>query len=126
MKTLIFFCLMSPLLSFGQHRKDYSEMVQKFVKYYNGNQSDSICTLFQARANNECFWLKTDNYSTYGEIINYKYLGIDPIEKVTIYKIQFKNKGTKAISFTLANGRFETFRFDTSSEYIQKLLAKNK
>ena len=129
MKYILFILFIVPVVAFSQTEKDYKQVMDKFVEFYNNDQHDSICTLFPA---DQCIWRNANPEEIkkkYGNIISCKYLGIakkDP-EHVTIFKVVFKNMKTKAMSFTLdKENKFGTFRFDTSSDEIKKMLKKAK
>ncbi|WP_162817855.1 hypothetical protein U0035_20740 [Niabella yanshanensis] len=104
----------------------------RFVNYYNARSSDKICSLFPPPKNEEenCFWnsLKPDEeksiYDEFGAIKKYEYLGVDTTdpEKVIVFKVLFANKGVKALSFNTKDQKFKNFRFDTSSDLIEKML----
>ncbi len=135
MRYIVILFITLPLISLGQAPKDYTNVMARFVNYYNEVSADRICSLFpvkKAEVGN-CFWksLKPSGeksvYDVYGRIENYKYLGVDTTdpEKVAVFKVLFANKGEKAVSFNLKNQKFGTFRFDTSSGLIEEMLKKN-
>lgn len=136
MKGFLLLMLMLPAMAAAQTKEDYKNVMAKFVKYYNNNQIDSICTLFpdEKSSGKECFykWAEGKGGSgleEYGPITDYSYLGKDETdqEKVTVFKVDFSKKGTKAMSFTLgSNNKFGTFRFETSSDEIEKMLQKKQ
>ena len=76
----------------------------------------------------ECFWrwAQQDGSSLkkYGKIKSYQYLGeVGPdSDKLALFKIVTKKKKTKAMSFDLENGKFNTFRFDTTDDEIAAML----
>ena len=49
MKSLLFLLLFLPSAASAQTEKDYQDVMDKFVRYYNKNLTDSICTLFPER-----------------------------------------------------------------------------
>lgn len=132
MKGLVLLLLMLPAMATAQTKQDYKNVMAKFVKYYNNNQVDSICTLFpdEKSSGRECFYKWANAKAPgmleeYGPITDYSYLGKDETdqETVTVFKVDFSKKGTKAMSFTLdSNNKFGTFRFETSSDEIEKML----
>lgn len=134
MKSLLFLLLFLPFAASAQTEKDYQDVMDKFVRYYNADLTDSICTLFPERTERpgmECFWrwAQQDGSSLkkYGKIKSYQYLGKvtqDP-EKVAVFKVVYAKKGTKALSFNLPeNHKFGTFRFDTTDDEIAAMLKK--
>ena len=127
MKFLMIALLLLPFITIAQTKQDYEKAMAAFVKYYNNQQSDSICTANFSDAAN-CFWAKIRPeriYKEYGRIIEFKYLGIaekDP-ENVTVFKVNFERKGVKAMSFNLnEENKFLTFRFDTIDDEIEDML----
>lgn len=132
MKGFLLLMLMLPAMAAAQTKEDYKNVMAKFVKYYNNNQVDSICTLFpdEKSSGRECFYKWANAKAPgmleeYGPITDYSYLGKDETdhEKVTVFKVDFSKKGTKAMSFTLySNNKFGTFRFDTVTREINKML----
>lgn len=128
MKYFAVILFMLPAVVFAQAKKDYELVMRKFVEFYNVNDVDSVCTLFPA--DKDCFWriVESDGSSIleeYGKIASYKYLG--KTEDVTVFKVEFSKKETKAMSFNLdKNNKFGTFRFDTSSAEIKKMLRRAK
>lgn len=132
MKAFLLLLLMLPAMAVAQTKEDYKNVMAKFVKYYNNNQIDSICTLFpdEKSSGKECFYKWANAKAPgmleeYGQITDYRYLGKDETdqEKVTVFKVDFSKKGTKAMSFTLgSDNKFGTFRFDTVTREINKML----
>lgn len=136
MKYLLILLAALPLFSVGQTKSDYDNTMKRFVSYYNEGAADKICSLFPIKKNQpgSCFWKSSDSpreqsvYERYGKIKNYEYLGIDETEseKVRVYKVLFANAGEKVMSFNIKNNKFGTFRFETTSDEIEKMLAKKK
>ncbi len=129
MKYLLLIICFYPFVTFSQTKEDYQKVMDRFVTFYNNDQTDSICTIFPGR---DCFWAKVnpqlDTKKDYGKIVSYKYLGVvknDP-EHVTVFKIVSEKKGIKALSFNLHKGKFGTFRFSTSDDEIKEMLKKAK
>lgn len=117
MKRLLLLALATPMFAFAQNEQDYARLVDKFVTYYNKQQTDSICTLFPDEKNTgiKCFWkgASTDGtYDMYGKIISYKYIGIDSsaTRNLTQYKMVFSKKGATEMSFAMsADKKFTVF-----------------
>jgi hypothetical protein len=133
MKQFLFLLLFSPLVSYAQTDAEYDTKMGLFVNAYNKQQTDKICDMFRKTKIGEydCFWKwaqsRNDRYAEYGKIKTFAYAGIDITdpERVRVFKVVFEKKGTKAMSFTLdKKRRFGTFRFDTSSEDIDKMIEK--
>lgn len=128
--TFLFFLL--PLSAIAQTGQDYQEVMDRFVVLYNNDQPDSICAMM-TEGDGGCSWADAQQngkfLTDYGDIKNYKYLGIDngDPEKVTVFKVIFSKKGPKAMSFTLgSDNRFRTFRFTTFSPGIRRMLEHAK
>lgn len=134
MKKLVMLLLILPLVAGAQSKKDFKEVMDKFVQYYNAGNTDMVCSLFPEKEDNGCFWRFAEERGSksldeYGKIIAYQYLGVDKTdpEKVTVFRIETEQQGIKAMSFTLGRGnKFGTFRFITSSEEIERMLAEVK
>lgn len=134
MKYLVMLLLLLPILVEAQSKKDFKEVMDKFVQYYNADNTDKICTLFKEKKDIGCFWRWANekgskSFEEYGKITSYQYLGKDKTdpEKVTVFRVNTEKQGIKAMSFTLGQGnKFGTFRFITSSEEIERMLAEGK
>jgi hypothetical protein len=124
-----------PLAAYAQTKTDYIATMDKFVKFYNNNETDSICGyLFEKEtAENECFWRVAERHSPardeYGKILSYQYM--DKVKKdpnsIRAFKVIFEKKGVKVMSFHVRkNRRFGTFRFDTMDDEIERMLKKAK
>lgn len=117
MKRLLLLALTTPMFAFAQNKQDYAPLVDKFVNYYNKQQTDSICTLFPDEKNTgiKCFWkgASTDGtYNIYGKITAYEYIGVEgtDLRKVTMYKVVFSKKGAMLMSFNVSeNHKFMIF-----------------
>lgn len=117
MKRLLLMALATPMVTFAQSEQDYAHLVDKFVKYYNKQQTDSICTLFPDEKSTgiKCFWkgASTDGtYNMYGKITAYEYMGADGPDgrKLTMYKVVFSKKGVMTMKFNVdENHKFMVF-----------------
>lgn len=110
-------------------RQDFEKAMRKFQNFYNKDQADSICNMFSDTWGGQRSSLWTDidmmdSKKKYGEMISFKYLGIDSVSdanKVCLFINTF-TKSRHVTGFTLdKNNKFETFRFKTSSSYIDSL-----
>jgi hypothetical protein len=135
MKHFLLLILLVPLFSFAQTDAEYDTQMGFFVNAYNRQDTESICAMSRKiRIDGyNCFWKwvtsKTDLYTEYGKIKDFAYAGIDVTdpERVRVFKVVYEKKGTRALSFTLQkNRKFGTFRFDTSSDEINKMIADVK
>ena len=138
MKFLLAILIFLPVTTIAQSQADFEKVMGNFVRFYNQDQTDSICSLFPTEVNGkarECFWRwaaekRPDSLSSlkkYGRITSYKYLGVDvtDAEPVHVFEIMFSKAGKKAHSFTLDKAhKYGTFRFITSSDEIEKMLRK--
>lgn len=130
MKKLIFILCLLPLTTIAQTKQDYMDVMSRYVSLYNEHAHDKICELFPEDEERECFWktIQPGNlFDEYGPIDNYSWLGpdkTDPDGGVRVFKITFRRKGVKAMSFSLiGDDHFGTFRFDTNSAEIERMLA---
>lgn len=120
MKRLLLLALViTPMLAFAQDKQEYAYLVDKFVQYYNKQQTDSICTMFpDERISGKCPWRDAPTNGTYdihGKIKTYEYIGEEGAgdREVTIYKIVFSKKGVMEISFHVdENNKFTIFLLD--------------
>lgn len=108
MKKLFLLALITPMFAFAQSEQEHAQLVDKFVKYYNKRQTDSICALFpdERTTGVKCFWkgASTDGtYDMYGKITAYEYIGVEGPDsrKVTTYKVVFSKMGAKAMKFSV-------------------------
>lgn len=108
MKKLLLLALATPMFAFAQVEEEYIQLVNRFVKYYNRQQTDSICALFSDEKTTgvKCFWkgASTDGtYDIYGKITAYEYIGVEgpDTRKVATYKVVFSKKGAKAMTFSV-------------------------
>ncbi len=107
MKYLAILLLLLPLGVDAQSKKDFKEVMGKFVQYYNAGNTEMICTLFPSNKDEKCFWRMAEEQGSksldeYGKIIAYQYLDKDKTdpEKVTVFRIETEKQGVKAMSFT--------------------------
>lgn len=133
MKKLLLVFLFAPIVAFCQSQKDYERTFARFVKFYNEKQADSIAHMWLGEDGSESMWnseLVAELHNNYGKLQSYSYLGIDkedPNPGLAVFKTKFSKAGWKTTSFTIeSDGSLGTFRFITSSDGIDKLLAKDK
>lgn len=130
MKYALLLLLLLPAATFAQTKAE-AALMKQYVQCYNNNADDCICTLI-GQDTADCFWLKVadpqDLRKRYGKLLSYSYLGIDTKdpEKVTVYKIVWEKQGVDAMSFTMRDNHFYTFRFSTSSDEIERMLKASK
>ena len=115
----------------GQTSEDLEATLTKFKKYYNQRQVDSLCDMASDSwgEHKKTFFTAKQLASLtdkYGEMRSFKYIGCDPDDGTPLFKTVF-TKSTHAMGILLDNeSKFLNFRFKTSSDYIDGLLAKNK
>ena len=105
-----------------QTTADFEHMIGKVQAFYNANLTDSLTLICSSPFNTERLeWLT----NRYGKFISYKYIGRDQdYNDVALFKV-VTDKKTIVFGFSIEkNNKIGTFRFDTSSPYIQDLLAK--
>jgi hypothetical protein len=114
----------------AQSHADHDVAMSKFMKFYNAEQSDSICDLFAYCQNikDSNIWSKPEIMETkkeYGEMISFKFMGYEPGDSVRLYKTVCTKK-TFCTGITIdEDKKLLTHRFHTTSPYIKKLLRKN-
>ena len=131
MKFLLIFLLALPLATFSQSKRDYNRTMEQFVRFYNNDDVNEVCKLFQNTPEYGCFWRMVEQRSNaldkYGKILSYEYLGKEEpgLTNIRVFKVVFEKMGVKAMAFEIAEDRlFRTFRFNTSSDDIDAMLAK--
>ena len=132
-RYILLLLLLAPFAAHAQPDARVDTQMDLFVTFYNQKDNDKICTLFpkKKRGEYDCVWnwfrSKSDVWAKYGKIKSFAYAGVDTSdpEQVRVFKVVYKKAGTKALSFTLHDdGTFGTFRFDTSSDEIEKMIKK--
>ena len=130
MKQLIFilFCIYS-FQSVAQKKADYEKTVASFMKFYNSDQSDSISNLFSdswGKQRSSLWSLKEikEVKAEYGDMKSFKFMAVEPGGAI-LFKTNFA-KSTHAMGLVLdKKKKLSTFRFKTTSDYIDSLLLKN-
>lgn len=130
MRLLILLMILFPVLGIAQTKEEAEKTMKKYVDYYNNREHDKMCSELFGRQGEDCFWnsvLKhVDPYKEYGKILSYTYHGKvtqDP-EKVTVFKVVYEKNGVRAMSFNFTEKKkFGTYRFATSDEEIEGMLA---
>ncbi len=127
----IFFILLLPAVAQAQSKADYDRTVANFQKYYNGGMIDSLINMYSDTWGEQKskLWSKETNddlTKKYGKMTGYKFLAMEPEDSVMIYKVTF-TKSTHAMGVWLQNDKkVGTFRFHTSSPFIDKQMMKAK
>lgn len=122
MKSLLLLVLLVPVFASAQGKQYHTRLVDQFVKYFNMQQSDSICTLFpdESTTGIKCFMKNaaTDGtFDIHGKIKSYEYMGIDEVDprKLIVYKMIFSKKGVMQLRFTVTKDhRFMVFLLDSA------------
>lgn len=131
MKKILFILLLLSALANAQSKGDYDRTVAQFQKYYNGAMIDSLINMYSDiwGEHKSKLWSKEklDELTLkYGAMKSYKFLAMDPNDSVMIYKVIF-SKSTHAMGIQLASDKkLGTFRFHTSSPFIDKQMKKAK
>lgn len=128
----MFLLINVPHSAFSQTKLDYENAIMKVRKYYNNNQSDSLCRMFQNyHVNGICLWDSEDIKSTqdnFGKIESFRYMFIDTLTRhkgVTLIKV-VASKRTFIIGCILnEDKRFKKFEWNIGSTYIDSLIYKN-
>ena len=132
MKFLAILVLLMPLALLGQTPKSHSQAMEKFKKFYNAGQGDSINAMFghewdQMKATKP-LWTNAkvaELLQEYGSLKSFEFVGVDTLDpnKVYVFKTFFSKVGAKTTSLTLdKDNSLSTFRFITTSEGITQLL----
>lgn len=134
---LLLIALAIPACSFAQTQKDYEHRVDRFMKFYNANQPDSICNQYADDWGElkKTLWTSERNNALqkeYGIMKSYRFLelyrggnGDGGGDGLAFFKVVF-TKSTHIMGITLnKKNEILTFRFKTSSPHIDSLLAKN-
>ncbi|PQJ11754.1 hypothetical protein CJD36_008135 [Flavipsychrobacter stenotrophus] len=131
MKKIFFILLLSPAMAQAQSKTDYDRTVANFQKYYNGGMIDSLINMYSDTwgEHKSKLWSKETNdelTKKYGKMTGYKFLAMEPEDSVMIYKVTF-TKSIHAMGVWLENDKkVGTFRFHTSSPFIDKQMKKAK
>lgn len=121
-KLLLLLALIcSTLLVHAQSKSDYEAIFYEFQKRYNKQDFKGVRAMFQQEV---MIWddkYAIPRYEEFGKILSAQFVGMD--EGVAIMKVNFEKKGTKATGITIDDvGMLGTFRFNTSSPSIDKLI----
>jgi hypothetical protein len=125
---VVLFCLYF-IQGNAQRKTDYENVVDKFMKFYNNNQPDSICDLYADSWGDARKTLWTAEKlkkikDEFGTMKSYKYMDGKPGD-LLLYKVVFE-KSTHAMGLSLdKKSKLLTFRFKTTSDSIEKLLQQN-
>jgi len=132
MKLLAIVVFLMPLAVAGQTVNSYQQAMEKFKKFYNAGQGDSINAMFghewDQMKSTRPLWTNAkaaELLKEAGSLKSFKFIGIDTLDpnRVYVFKTFFSKKGTKTTSLTLdKDNNLGTFRFMTSSEGITQLL----
>ena len=136
MKLYTLLVLALPFSAIGQTKNPYNQAMQKFQKFYNAAQGDSINAMFGKDWDDmkltHALWTNdaaAKSLKEVGYLRSFKFIGIDTSDpqKVYVFKTYFSKKGALTTSLTLdSDYNLGTFRFITTSEGISKLLKSGK
>ena len=132
MKLLAILVLLMPLALAGQTANSYQQAMEKFKKFYNAGQGDSINAMFghewDQTKSTTAVWTNAKSaelLKEFGNLKSFKFVGVDTLDpnRVYVFKTFFSKKGAKTTSLTLdKDNSLSTFRFITTSEGITQLL----
>lgn len=108
----------------------YEQVMGRFKNFYNDKLADSVVNMFSDPADMKSFYtqqMQEELMKDYGRIISFKYMAMeDSSSDVALFKMVCeKSVHMMGISINEKN-KLGTFRFETSSPFIDKLLAKEK
>lgn len=122
--------------AFSQTKADFENAMNRFKNFYNNNQADSIQAMFyNYKISKRPTWLWSQERlpsikKEYGEIQSVKYLLVDTvsekINRITLFRVKTQ-KDEFVTGLTLhENFYLGTFRFKTSSPYIDSVFKASK
>lgn len=136
MRILLLVAFILPLAAVSQTTKDYNQAMEQFQKFYNAGQGDSINAMYghdwDQMKSIKPLWTNDKNtglLEEYGYLKSYRFIGIDTQDPnhVYVFETVFSKAGAKTTSLTLdSENHLGTFRFITTSEGIDKLMAKER
>jgi hypothetical protein len=132
MKLIAILVFFMPLTMVGQKVDSYQQTMEKFKKFYNAGQGDSINAMFghawDEMKLTKALWTnaKADELlKEYGKLESFKFVGVDKEDpnKVYVFRTVFSKKHDNVTSLTLdLENKLDTFRFSTGSNEIDRLL----
>src|SRR5882724_8519095 len=132
MKLLAIVVFLMPLAVAGQTVNSYQQAMEKFKKFYNAGQGDSINAMFGQEWDEtkltKALWTNAKSaeiLKEFGSLKSFKFIGVDTLDpnRVYVFKTFFSKKGAKTTSLTLdKENSLGTFRFITTSDGITQLL----
>ncbi len=132
MKLLAIAVFLMPLAVAGQSANSYQKAMEKFKKFYNAGQGDSINAMFghgwDEMKSTSPLWTNAqaaEYIKEYGSLRSFKFIGVDSLDpnRVYVFKTFFSKAGARTTSLTLdKDNGLGTFRFITTSEGITQLL----
>lgn len=132
MKLLIILMFLMPFAVDGQISDPYQQTMEKFKRFYNAAQGDSINAMYgQDWAEmklTKALWTNakvSELLKEYGKLKSFKFVGVDKEDsnRVHVFQTVFSKKRDNVTSLTLdSENKLSTFRFSTSSNEITRLL----
>jgi len=114
----------------ARSKAEYEQVMAKFKNFYNDNMVDSIVNLFSDPVDMRSFYTpqsQTGLMKDYGKIISFRYVAMeDSASDVALFKMVCERSVHMMGISVDENGHMGTFRFETSSPHIDKLLAKEE
>lgn len=132
MKLLAILVLLTPLAMAGQTADSYQQTMEKFKKFFNAGQGDSINAMFghhwDEMKSTKALWTNAraeELLNEYGKLKSFKFVGVDKEDpnKVYVFQTVFSKKKDNITSITLdPDNKLSVFRLTTSSDEITRLL----
>lgn len=132
MKLIIILAFLMPLTVVGQTADSYQQIMEKFKKFYNAGQGDSINAMYghewDTMKLTKALWTNAkaeELLKEYGKLESFKFIGVDKEDpnKVYVFQTVFSKKHDNVTSLTLDSANMlNTFRFSTRSNEIDRLL----
>ena len=132
MKLLVLLAFLMPLAMAAQTADSYQQAMEKFQRFYNAGQGDSINAMYgrewDETKSTKAIWTNekaADLLKEYGKLKSFKFVGVDKSDpnSVHVFQTVFTKKGAAATSLSLdKENSFSTFRLITDSDEISRLL----
>ncbi|MET0637746.1 MAG: hypothetical protein ABWZ25_17080 [Chitinophagaceae bacterium] len=136
MKLLAILMFFMPFAMAAQAQNPHQQAMNKFTKFYNAGQGDSINAMFghgwDDIKSSQPLWTNAkaaELLEEFGMLESFKFVGVDTSDPNEVYVFQtvFSKKGANATSLTLdKDNSLDTFRFITTSNGITRLLENSR
>jgi hypothetical protein len=132
MKLLAILAFLMPLAMTGQTANSYQQAMEKFQKFYNAGQGDSINSMYGHEWDEmkltRALWTNAkaaELLTEYGKLKSFKFVGVDKSDpnEVHVFQTVFSKKGKSLTSLKLdSDNSLSTFRFITIPDENTRLL----